>query len=57
MGLDLEYINGQTPIEEEEKVELKIKTISTRGELDEFEQANIEEAIEWFEKGDIFMGK
>jgi len=47
MGLELEYINGQTPIEEEEKEELKIKTISTRGELDEFEQANIEKAIEW----------
>jgi Fic-DOC domain mobile mystery protein B len=47
MGLELEYIKGQTPIEEEEKEELKIKTISTRGELDEFEQANIEKVIEW----------
>lgn len=47
MGLDLEYNKGQTPIEEEEKEELKIKTISTRGELDEFEQANIEKAVEW----------
>lgn len=47
MGLDLEYIKGQTPIEEEEKLELKVKTISTRGELDEFEQANIENAVEW----------
>lgn len=47
MGLSLEYFNGQTPIEEEEKEELKIKTISTRGELDEFEQANIEKAVEW----------
>jgi Fic-DOC domain mobile mystery protein B len=47
MGLELEYIKGQTPIEEEEKEELKIKTISTRGELNEFEQANIEKAIEW----------
>ena len=47
MGLELEYIKGQTPLEEEEKEELKIKTISTRGELDEFEQANIEKAIEW----------
>lgn len=47
MGLDLEYIKGQTPIDEEEKEGLKIKTISTRGELDEFEQSNIEEAIEW----------
>ena len=47
MGLELEYIKGQTPIEEEEKEKLKIKTISTRGELNEFEQANIEKAIEW----------
>lgn len=47
MGLDLDYIDGQTPIEEEEKEELMIKTISTRGELDEFEQQNIEKAIEW----------
>jgi len=51
MGLAFEYINGQTPFEEEEKEELKIKTISTRGELDEFEQANIEKAIEWSLKG------
>ena len=43
----MEYIKGQTPIEEEELEDLKIKTISTRGELDEFEQANIEKAIEW----------
>jgi len=45
--MGLEYIKGQTPLEEDEKEELKIKTISTRGELDEFEQANIEKAIEW----------
>lgn len=47
MGLELEYIKGQTPLDEEEKEEIKIKTIATRGELDEFEQANIEKAIEW----------
>ncbi len=47
MGLDLEYIRGQTPIDEEVKEGLKIKTISTRGELDEFEQSNIEKAVEW----------
>ena len=41
MGLELKYFNGQTPINEEEKEGLKIKTISTRGELDEFEQSNI----------------
>jgi len=47
MGLSLEYIEGQTPIDEDEKEGLLIKTISTRGELDEFEQVNIQEAIEW----------
>ncbi len=47
MGLELEYIKGQTPIDEEEKEGLKIKTISTREELDEFEQLNIEKAVEW----------
>ncbi len=47
MGLDLNYIDGQTPISEEEKEGLRIRTISTRGELDELEQLNIEKAIEW----------
>jgi len=47
MGLDLEYINGQTPLDEDEKNGLLIPTIATRGELDEFEQQNIEEAIQW----------
>ena len=57
MGLDIEYIKGQTPIDEEEKDELKIKTISTRGELDEFEQANIEKAIEWSLKANLTLEK
>lgn len=47
MGLDLEYIDGQTPLDEDEKVGLLIPTIATRAELDEFEQQNIEEAIQW----------
>ncbi len=47
MGLDLEYINGQTPLDEDEKEGLLIPTIATRAELDEFEQLNIEEAIQW----------
>lgn len=47
MGLDLSYIDGQTPISEEEKIGLRIKSISTRAELDEFEQLNIEKAVEW----------
>ena len=47
MGLELEYEDGQTPLSEEEKDGLLIKTITTHGELDEHEQLNIEKAIEW----------
>lgn len=47
MGLKLQYTDGQTPLEEQEKEGLKIKSITTQGELDEFEQLNIERAIEW----------
>jgi Fic-DOC domain mobile mystery protein B len=47
MGLEINYIDGQTPLSEEEKEGLKIPTITTREELDEFEQLNIEKAIQW----------
>ncbi len=47
MGLALDYLPGQTPLDEDEKEGLLIPTITTRGELDEFEQKNIEDAIQW----------
>lgn len=47
MGLKIEYIEGQTPLDEDEKEGLLVRTISTKGELDEFEQLNIQSAIEW----------
>lgn len=47
MGLDLNYENGQTKLDEDEKEGLKIKTITTHSELDEYEQLNIEKALEW----------
>lgn len=47
MGLKYNFIEGQTILEEEEMEGLLIKTINTRSELDEFEQQNIEKAIEW----------
>ncbi|HKK37994.1 MAG TPA: hypothetical protein VJ949_01090, partial [Cryomorphaceae bacterium] len=47
MGLNLNEAYGQTPLEEEEKEGLLIPSISTKEELDEFEQQNIEEAIQW----------
>jgi len=58
MGLELNYIEGQTPINDEEKEGLLISSITIREELDEFEQLNIERAIAWtlnrkFKKEDI----
>lgn len=50
MGLELNYYNGQTPLDEDEKDGLQVKTITTRSELDEFEQLNIEEAKVWLLK-------
>lgn len=47
MGLDLSYSAGQTPLNEEEIDGLKITHISTQNELNEFEQLNIETALEW----------
>jgi Fic-DOC domain mobile mystery protein B len=47
MELTLKYEDGQTPIDEEEKRGLKIKSISTMGDLDTFEQQNIEDAMQW----------
>jgi Fic-DOC domain mobile mystery protein B len=47
MGLEIDYIDGQTPLDEEEKEGLLIPAIATRAELDEFEQQNIEQAVQW----------
>lgn len=47
MGLDLNYLYGQTPLDEEEMQGLLLPTIATHGELDEFEQQNIEQAVLW----------
>jgi Fic-DOC domain mobile mystery protein B len=50
MGLELNYINGQTPLDEDEKEGLLKKTVATRKELDEQEQLNIDEARVWLLK-------
>jgi Fic-DOC domain mobile mystery protein B len=47
MGLDYTYSEGQTPIDPNESEGLLIPTISTMRELDEFEQNNIEDALQW----------
>lgn len=47
MGLEFELVEGQTPLDEDEKEGLLISSITNRGELDEFEQQNIQNAIRW----------
>lgn len=47
MGLNFDYIPDQTPISEDEKEALRIPSITTLKELNEFEQLNIEKAVEW----------
>jgi Fic-DOC domain mobile mystery protein B len=55
MGLDLDYAEGQTPLEEDEREGLLVTTITTRGELDEFEQLGVEKAIEWTRRRKIAL--
>lgn len=47
MGLGFDYLHGQTPLDPDEMDGLLIPIIATQGELDEFEQQNIEKAIQW----------
>jgi Fic-DOC domain mobile mystery protein B len=48
MGLeDLTYEDGQTPLDPDEKDGLLIPTVTTRADLDEVEQRNIEQAMLW----------
>jgi Fic-DOC domain mobile mystery protein B len=61
MGPGWNHVDGQTPIDEDEKEGLLIPTIATRGELDEFEQHNIEQALLWLKgrrpKTDTFLSE
>ena len=47
MGLILSYQDGQTPLDQSQINGLKIKTISTQQQLNEFEQTNINESLKW----------
>ena len=46
----IEYPDGATPLDPDEMDGLRFKHISTRGELDELEQANIDEGLQWLKK-------
>jgi|SRR5450432_2018983 len=47
MGLELPLQPGQTQLDEEEKEGLLIRSISTQAELNEAEQLNVQEAVQW----------
>lgn len=47
MGLNAGLIIGQTPLDDDDIEGLLIPSVTTRTELDEFEQLNIEKAIQW----------
>ncbi len=57
MGLILDYTDGESPLSEEEREDLKIKSISSREDLNEFEQQNIEMALEWAMKQKISLSR
>ena len=48
--IDLEYPEGATPIDPDEAAGLLLTHITTRGELDRWEQDNIVEALTWLER-------
>ncbi len=50
MGLNFGYLEGQTPLDADDKEGLLIPSITSRGELDEFEQMSIETAVSWLLK-------
>jgi len=47
MGLNIEYGKGQTPLDEEELEGLLIPSITTKRELNEHEELNIQNALTW----------
>lgn len=47
MGLKLEFKEGQSPLDDDEKDGLLVKGITLQSELDDLEELNIEKAIEW----------
>ncbi len=47
--IHFDYSDGATPIDSDEATGLKLTHITTRGELDRWEQDNILEALDWLE--------
>ena len=52
-----DHSEGQTPVDEDEMEGLRIKTITTQAELNDFEQLNIDQAAIWVMKNHFTPGK
>jgi Fic-DOC domain mobile mystery protein B len=50
MSVGMDYPDGATPLHPDEMEGLRFKHISTRGELDQLEQASITEGMKWLSK-------
>ena len=46
----MDYPDGATPLDLDEMEGLRFKHVSTRGELDQLEQANITQGLQWLDK-------
>ena len=46
----MDYPDGATPLDPDEMEGLRFSHISTRGELDQLEQANIVDGMEWLRR-------
>jgi len=47
---DMEYVDGETPLDPDEMEGLRFSHISTRGQLNELEQANIDDGMLWLNR-------
>src|SRR5277367_2665603 len=46
----MDYPHGATPLDPDDLKGLKLKHVTTRGELDHLEQANIESGLRWLQR-------
>jgi Fic-DOC domain mobile mystery protein B len=53
VGLTLHHHPGQTPIDADQLRGIRIKSVSTQGQLNEFEQANINDALLWLRTASV----
>ena len=48
--MEMEYMDGETPLDPDEMDGLKFPHIETRGELNQLEQQNIQDGLNWLSR-------